>query len=237
LGGLDVTSKIRVLIAEDFEIIRKEFISIINSNEDMEIVGEASSGEEIVDLARRVPADIILMDIEMESTYAGIKAAETIIDENINCQIIFLTIHENEEIIFSALSTGAADYLIKTSSQETITEHIRNTYNGKPQLDSKIQQYMRAEFSRLRHSEKSLLFFVTRLTSLTPAEKDLVRLLLEDNKVSEIAKIRTVEVVTVKTQIKSLLNKFGCRRTKEIVKMLRDMNLDRLFTDKRINQK
>lgn len=235
MGGLDVTSKIRVLIAEDFEIIRKEFISIINKNEDMEIVGEAGSGEEIVDLARRVPADIILMDIEMENTFAGIEAAETIISENINCQIIFLTIHENEEIIFSALSTGAVDYLIKTSSQETITEHIRNAYNGKPQLDSKIQQYMREEFSRLRHSEQSLLFFVTRLTSLTPAEKDLVRLLLEEKKVSEIAKIRTVEVVTVKTQIKSLLTKFGCRRTKEIVKMLRDMNLDRLFTDKRNN--
>lgn len=226
-----MSSKIRVLIAEDFEIIRQEFVDIINSNEDMEVVGEASSGEEIVGLARRVPTDIILMDIEMENTYSGIKAAETIIDENIKCQIIFLTIHENKEIIYSALSTGAADYLIKTSSQETITEHIRNVYSGKPQLDSKIQKYMQAEFSRLRHSEKSLLFFATRLTTLTPAEKDLVRLLLKDKKVAEIAKIRTVEVVTVKTQIKSLLKKFGCRRTKEIVKMLREMNLDRLFIE------
>lgn len=226
-----MNSKIRIMIAEDFEIIRKEFVNIINNNEDMEIVAEASSGPGIVDLARRVPTDIILMDIEMENTYSGIKAAETIISENINCQIIFLTIHENEDIIFSALSTGAADYLIKTSPPELITEHIRNVYNGTPQLESKVQNYMRAEFARLRHSEKSLLFFITHLTSLTPAEKDLVRLLLEEKKVEEIAKIRTVEVVTIKTQIKSLLTKFGCRRTKEIVKMLRDMKLDRLFTD------
>lgn len=228
-----MSSKIRIMIAEDFEIIRKEFVNVINGNEDMEIVAEASSGAEIVDLARSIPTDIILMDIEMENTYAGIKAAESIIRENINCQIIFLTIHENEEIVFSALSTGAADYLIKTSPPEVITEHIRNVFNGNPQLESKIQNFMRAEFTRLRHSEKSLLFFITHLTSLTQAEKELVRLLLEDKKVEEIAKIRTVEVVTIKTQIKSLLTKFGCHRTKEIVKMLRDMKLDRLFLDMR----
>lgn len=228
-----MSSKIRIMIAEDFDIIRKEFVNIINSNEDMEVVGEAGSGHEIVELARRIPADIILMDIEMEDTCSGIRAAETIISENINCQIIFLTIHENEEIVYSALSTGAADYLIKTSPPELITGHIRNVYRGTPQLESKIQNFMRKEFVRLRHSENSLLYFITHLSSLTPAEKDLVRLLLEEKKVEEIAKIRTVEVVTIKTQIKGLLTKFGCHRTKEIVKMLRDMKLDKLFLNMR----
>lgn len=230
-----MSSRIRILIAEDFEIIRKEFADVINNTEDMEVVGEAGSGQEIVELARRVPADIILMDIEMENTHSGIDATETIIRENINVQIIFLTIHETEEIIFSALSTGAADYVIKTSPSQDILEHIRNTYRGTPMLDQKIQNYMRAEFSRLRRSEKSLLFFVTKLTSLTPAEKDLIRLLLKGKKVAEIAQIRSVEVVTVKTQIKGLLHKFGCHRTKEIVRMLHEMNLDRLFTDNRQN--
>ncbi|NMA64984.1 MAG: response regulator transcription factor [Clostridiaceae bacterium] len=228
-----MSSKIRVLIAEDFDIIRSEFKDIINNTDDMVVVGEAKSGAEIAELARTVPADIILMDIEMENVHAGIDAAQKIINENINVQIIFLTVHETEEMVINALSTGAADYVIKTSPPNDILEHIRNTYKGAPLLDQKIQNFMRAEFARLRRSEQSLLFFVTKLTSLTPAEKDLIRLLLKDKKVSEIAKIRSVEVVTVKTQITGLLNKFGCRRTKEIVKMLRDMKLDRFFlTDK-----
>ncbi len=226
-----MSSKNRVLIAEDFDIIRKEFADIINNTDDMEVVGEARSGREIVDLARRVTADIILMDIEMENTHAGVDAAETIISENINVQIIFLTVHETKDIIFTALSSGAADYVIKTSPTEDIIGHIRNTYKGTPVLDQKIQNYMRTEFTRLRRSEESLLFFVTRLTSLTPAEKDLIRLLLEGKKVAEIAEARSVEMVTVKTQIKGLLHKFGCHRTKEIVRMLQEMNLDRLFID------
>ncbi len=228
-----MSPKIRILIAEDFDIIRREFIDIINSTDDMEIVGEARSGQEIVHLARHIPADILLMDIEMENMHSGVDAAETIISENINVQIIFLTVHETKEVILSALSTGAADYIIKTSPPEDILEHIRNTYKGTPVLDQKIQSYMRSEFTRLRRSEESLLFFVTRLTSLTPAEKDLIRLLLEGKKVAELAEIRSVEVVTIKTQIKGLLNKFGCHRTKEIVRLLQDMNLDRLFIDNR----
>ena len=63
----------------------------------------------------------------------------------------------------------------------------------------------------------------------TPAEHELVKLLLQDKKVAEIARLRCVEVVTIKTQIKGLLGKFGCSRTKEIVKMIRQMNLEHLF--------
>ncbi len=72
----------------------------------------------------------------------------------------------------------------------------------------------------------ALPIYVSQLTS---AERDLVRLLLQDNKVNDIARIRCVEVVTVKTQIKGLLHKFGCSRTKEIVSMIRDLKIEHLF--------
>ena len=85
------------------------------------------------------------------------------------------------------------------------------------------------EYSRLRSSEKSLLFFINSVSKLTAAERELVRLLLEDKKVKEIAALRCVELVTVKTQIKSLLRKFGCSRTKEIVETIRELNVAHLF--------
>ena len=66
------------------------------------------------------------------------------------------------------------------------------------------------EYARLRRSERSLIFFINNVAHLTPAEHELVKLLLQDKKVAEIARLRHVEVVTVKTQIKGLLNKFGC---------------------------
>lgn len=85
------------------------------------------------------------------------------------------------------------------------------------------------EYKRLQRSEKSLLFFINNVSQLTAAERELVRLLLEEKKVKEIAAIRCVEVITVKTQIKSLLRKFGCSRSKEIVQLIRELNLQHLF--------
>ncbi|RAZ09727.1 DNA-binding response regulator, partial [Klebsiella oxytoca] len=70
-------------------------------------------------------------------------------------------------------------------------------------------------YSRLQRSEKSLMFFINNVSQLTTAERELVKLLLEGKKVREIAQIRCVEMITVKTQIKGLLRKFGCARTKE----------------------
>lgn len=96
-------------------------------------------------------------------------------------------------------------------------------------LNARVQSPSIREYDRLRRSEQSLLFFINNVSQLTSTERELVRLLLQDKKVKEIAAIRCVEVVTVKTQIKGLLHKFGCTRTKEIVEMIRQLNISHLF--------
>ena len=113
--------------------------------------------------------------------------------------------------------------------EERLLEHIRRASQGRAELEPKIQNTVMQEYARLRRSERSLIFFINNVAHLTPAEHELVKLLLQDKKVAEIARLRCVEVVTVKTQIKGLLHKFGCSRTKEIVKMIRQMNLEHLF--------
>lgn len=85
------------------------------------------------------------------------------------------------------------------------------------------------EYKRLQESEKSLLFFVNNLSNLTKTERELIRLLLENNKVKKIAEVRGVEVVTIKSQINTLLKKLGASRTKEITKTIRNLNLTHLF--------
>lgn len=224
--------KIRVMVAEDMEILREDFCDTINRQEDMEMVGNASTGREILELVKKTPCDVILMDVEMESTMAGIWAAEQIMKENPEMKIIFLTVHETDEMITSAMSTGAVDYVVKGCEDEVLIEHIRNAYNNQIKLDPHIRQTVMQEYTRLRQSEKSLLFFINNVARLTPAERQLIKLLLEGKKVQEISKIRCVEVVTVKTQIKGLLNKFGCSRSKEIVQLIRQLGLEYLFQGK-----
>ena len=220
---------IKVAIVEDFELIREDLKELIDSQEDMQVVWAAETGVQAVELAEKEATDIILMDIEMETINAGILAAEKIRDKNSEQKIIFMTAHETNEMIITAMGTGAVDYLVIGEDSEEILSHIRNAFAGRATMNSRIQETIMREYSRLQRSERSLLFFIHNVSQLTAAERELVKLLLEGMKVKEIAQVRCVEMITVKTQIKSLLRKFGCSRTKEIVSMIRDLNLSHLF--------
>ena len=220
---------IRILVAEDFDLLREDLCDTLNQQPDITVVGSAGSGREIEALALTTPADLILMDIEMETITAGIRATEHILEKKPELKILFLTAHETDNIILTSMGAGAVDYIVKGCPEKELLSHIRGAYEGHPMLDGKVQNLLLKEYSRLRSSERSLLFFISTVSQLTAAERELVRLLLEEKKVKEIAAIRCVEVVTVKTQIKSLLRKFGCARTKEIVEIIRELNVAHLF--------
>lgn len=220
---------IRILIADDFALLREDLRETISAQEDMEVVGEAATGAELVQLSRTLEFDVALVDIEMESTTAGIRAAETILAEQPDALVIFLTAHETENMILMSMGAGAVDYIVKGCPDEELLRHIRAAYAGSPLLDARVQHTVLKEYSRLRRSERSLLFFINNVSQLTPAERALVRCLLDGFKVREIAQIRCVEVVTVKTQIKGLLRKFGCSRTKEIVELIHQLGVEHLF--------
>ena len=220
---------IRVLIADDFQLLREDLCETLSAEEDMEVVGQAASGADIVRLAKETDFDVILMDIEMESSTAGIRATEEILQEKPDATVIFLTAHETENMILMSMGAGAVDYVVKGCDGEEVLRHVRAAVAGEPLLDARVQSTVLKEYSRLRRSEQSLLYFVHNVSQLTPAERALVRFLLEGRKVKEIAQIRCVEVVTVKTQIKGLLRKFGCSRSKEIVELIRQLHVEHLF--------
>lgn len=224
-----MSKKYKILVAEDFDVIREDIVELIQSQADMTVVGEAVSGREIVELAKKTEYDIILMDIEMEHMHSGIQATYEIMDGNPEAKIIFLTAHETKQMIINAMGAGAVDYIVKGTDDEEILKHIRGVIKGNSVMQQKIQETIMQEYVRLQKSERSLLFFINNISKLTSAERDLIKLLLEGHKVNEIAGIRSVETSTIKTQINRLLRKFGCERSKEIVSMIRDMNIEHLF--------
>ncbi len=220
---------ITILIADDFDLLRQDMTELINAQPDMQVVGQASTGAGLVELAKNVKSDMILMDIEMENVSAGIQAAEAVRELDPDRMILYLTAHDTDRMILTAMGTGAVDYIVKGADDQTVLAHIRAAAAGRPMLDAKIQATVMREYSRLRRSEQSLLFFINNVSQLTATERELVRLLLQDKKVRDIAAARCVEVVTVKTPIKGLLHKFGCTRTKEVVELIRQLNISHLF--------
>jgi NarL family two-component system response regulator LiaR len=160
---------------------------------------------------------------------AGIVATEEIRDKNPDALVIFLTAHETKDVIVTAMGAGAVDYVVKGCEDDGILYHIRAALQGNPVMSNKVRETVMQEYARLQKSERSLLFFINNISKLTAAERELVKYLLLDYKASEIAKIRCVEPSTIKTQIKGVLRKFGCTRSKEVVGIIRDLNIQHLF--------
>ena len=222
-------TKMKIIIVDDFPLLVEDLAEYINSQPDMEVVKTANSGEELLSLYQHVDYDLILLDIEMETVNAGLMAAETIRDHDADAKIIFLTAHETQQFILTAMALGAADYIVKGTDYEDIRVHILNVLEGHPVLESKVQAIIMQEYKRMKKTEDSLMNFIHTVSLLTPAERELIKLLLRHYKVAEIARERSVEMVTVKTQIKSLLRKFEVSRSKEIVKIINELNIGHIF--------
>lgn len=220
---------IKVIVAEDVNVLRKRMVKAIDSSDDIRVVGQAGTGREIVAVAQSVEFDIALLDIEMETMDSGITAAKKILLDKPDSKIIFLTLHESDDMIFNAIDGGAVDYIIKSEDVKPVLEHIRKVYYEKAEMDWRIQSKLQQEFRRLRKSENDLIFFIRNIVVLTPAEKNLLKLLVEGYSLKDIARIRYVELTTVKTQISHILKKLGVKRTKDIVNQIKEMRLESLL--------
>lgn len=222
-------NKIRIIIAEDIDIIRESYVEEFQQDPDLEIVGCSATGVGAVELFKKQGADIVLMDIEMETQTAGIVAASEICDLNQDVKVIFLSVREDDRSIIASLATGAVDYLVKCDDYDKIISHVKKAYNDKVEMELGIQRCMRDEFQRLAKNNHEMLLFTKKIATLTQAEREIIKLLLEGCKIKDIAEKRFVEPVTIKTQVGQLLRKFNVSRTKEIVARIRELKIEELF--------
>lgn len=220
-----MSQPIRVVVVEDIDLLREHFCSLVNNETDMEVVGQASSGEQFWQLIQQVDADVVLMDIELEVKHDGIIAAKKILKHKPNIRIVFLTVHEDDETVFSAFETGAVDYVLKTVDSSEIVKSIRSAKMGLSQVRPEIAYKIRNEFIRIRQNEENLFNAMKIMSQLTPTEIEVLHLLLKDLKTNEIAKKRQVEVSTIKSQINVILKKFKKKRSKEVIALLKELNL------------
>ncbi|NOV02806.1 response regulator [Paenibacillus sp. LMG 31457] len=223
---MDMIAPIRIIVAEDLDVLREHFCELIDREEDLNVIGQASAGKEVLKLIAELGApDLILMDIEMEMRHDGIITAQKVLELHPQTRIVFLTVHEDDETVFSAFETGAVDYVLKTSSSEAIIQSIRSAHEGNVQVRPEFAYKIKNEFSRIRRNQESLLNSTLILSQMTPSELVILDLLLRDMKLTEIAKERQVELSTIKSQINVILKKFNKKRTKEVTTMLRELNV------------
>lgn len=217
--------KIRIVLVDDIEDIQNYFKMIISNESDMEIVGIASSGSEAFDVVIDTKPDIVLMDVEMETEFAGINAIQRIKNEMPDVKAIVLTIHKQDDMLFRAYGAGAVDYIIKTSSIVDIISSIRNVYNNNLSLRPDVTEKILTEFSRLQNEHDSLIYTLNVITKLSNAEYEILKAVYNGYSYKEIAKQRFVEEVTIRTQVTRILKNFKAKSMKDVIPILKQLKI------------
>ncbi|MDP5274828.1 response regulator transcription factor [Chengkuizengella axinellae] len=221
--------KIRILIADDMEAHRRRLERFITRENEMILIDSVESGYQAVACAVKEKPDVILMDIEMENNMAGINAATEIHKTVPEAKIIILTVHHDNSFVFAAFQTGIVDYMIKSASKEEIMDAIRSAADNRSPIRPIIAEKIREEFKRIKRSEASLTQVFNIIATLTPAELEILKMLCDGKKRKHIAEERSVELETIKKQISGILKKFNKRTTREVIRMMNEVEFFELM--------
>lgn len=219
----------KVVIADDIETIREFYKKTLEKEEDIEVCAVAKNGYEAVMYAAVYKPDIILMDIEMESKFAGVEAIKQILDQFPEIKIIVMTIHDDDELIFDTFKLGTVDYMIKTSSAKELVREVRDVYNNQCSIRPEIAYKLKSEFRRLKHEEESFLYYIYIMRQLTTTELEILTMAIEGKSRDEICTKKAIEASTLKTHIRSILKKFGAKSMKEVIKSLNNTQITKFL--------
>src|SRR5512143_1328226 len=208
---------IRVLLADDQALFREGLNTLLSVHKGIEVVGQASHGQEAVDLALRLRPDVILMDMQMP-ILNGIGATRRLKQSLPDCRIIMLTTFSDNETIFDALRAGAVGYLLKDVGSVQLAESIRATMRGESILDPSVAAKVVAEFSRVSSMVAATSSEVLP-EPLSEREIELLRLIASGCNNKEIADSLFITEGTVKNHITHILGKLSVRdRTQAALK-------------------
>ncbi|WP_435169026.1 response regulator transcription factor [Paenibacillus glycanilyticus] len=216
---------IRILIADDMEAHLRRLERTFARHDEFICVARAFSGHDALLQAGLHQPDVILMDIEMESQYAGIQAAKLINEKYPHMKIIVLTVHKDENFIFAAFQTGITDYLLKNAADIEVLDAVRAAYMNASPIRPMIAEKIREEFARVKRAENSLINIIQIISDLTPSELQVLRLLCEGKKRRQIAEERCVEYETIKKQINSILRKFQMPDSAMVIQTINDLRI------------
>jgi len=201
------TKLIRVMLVDDHAVVRSGLSTFLMTCDDMELVGEASSGEQALRLCPRVEPDVVLMDLVMPGM-DGATATRKIREQCPDIQVIALTSFKEQELVQGALQAGAIGYLLKDISADELANAIRAAYAGKPTLAPEAAQAL-IQAARLPADRVGF--------DLTEREKEVLALMVEGLNNNQIAERLVVSRSTAKFHVSSVLSKLGAASRTEAV--------------------
>lgn len=205
-------TKIRVLLADDHGVVRKGLRFVLESEPDIEVVGEASDGRQAIERAEQDRPNVVVMDIAMPRLN-GIDATAQIMKHDPRTGIVILSMYSDEEYLLRALTAGAKGYLLKDSAESELVNAVRMVAAGKPFFSPDISKTLLEDY--LRQLRQRGLNDSYEL--LSDREKEVLQLLAEGKTNKEVATVLNLSPYTVETHRTHLMQKLNLHNTAEIV--------------------
>lgn len=201
---------ITVLIADDHAVVRDGLLALLAKAEDLQVVGVAGNGRDVIDLAQRTRPDVVVMDIGMPEL-DGVEATRRLRETNPESRVLILSMHLSSEHVVRALHAGANGYVVKESAGEEVVEAIRAVAAGRRYLSHQISELMIDDF--LRDGVQ-----VSPLDRLSLRESDVLKLVVEGHTSAAIAERLALSSKTVETYRARIMRKLGVKDTVALVK-------------------
>lgn len=212
---------LRVTIADDHPVFRDGLRALLSSLPDVEVVGEASTGEEAVTLAQHLHPDVVVMDLNMPDV-SGIEATRRIIEDDPHANVLMLTMFEDDDSVFAAMRAGARGYLVKGSNQTEIIRAIEAVGAREAVFGAPIAQRMIEYFSTARTESGETAF-----PQLTDRERQVLDLIAQGNSNQAIAQSLVLSPKTVRNHVSNIFAKLQVADRAEAIVRAREAGLGR----------
>ena len=214
MSGNDRSTMIRVVLADDQALVRAGFVSLLDAQDDIEVVGQADDGEEAIRLAAELSPDVVLMDIRMPGV-DGLSATRRIVaDERLaDVRVVILTTFGLDEYVFDAIRSGASGFLVKDTEPEDLIRAVRAVASGDALLSPRATRRLVEEYATRSKSAD----LTPHLDFLTDREREVMTLVAEGLSNDEIAERLVISGATAKTHVSRTMVKLGARDRAQLV--------------------
>jgi DNA-binding NarL/FixJ family response regulator len=204
--------KTRILVADDHPIVLRGLRMVLDAQPDLEVVAEATDGDDAVELALSQDVHLAILDISMPRM-TGLQAAREINRRNPDVRVLMLSMHDNEQYLFEAIRVGASGYVLKSAVDRDLVEACRAAMRGEPFLyPGAVRALMREYLDRARAGD------ALHTEMLTPREEEIVKLVAEAHTNDEIAEMLFISKKTVERHRANILEKLGMRDRVELTR-------------------